>query len=132
MEVDAQVCFVPPVCDRSHRVTAQYAAAKSFMDGLDDTIRSVEAAWQLPGAIKSRGREMLAFPDEGGKFPRDPMVGLDKDLTAQAALRVRISCTCTVLFWDSCGLVFRSDCCDCGYHVPKSFCMRPYCALDVR
>lgn len=59
------------------------------MDGLDATIKSVEAAWQLPGPIKSRGREMLAFPDEGGKFPRDPLEGLDRSLTAQDALRVR-------------------------------------------
>jgi hypothetical protein len=63
-------------------------AGKSFMDGLDATVKKVEASWTLPGAIKSRSREMFAFIDDGGQFPRDPLDGLDRELTAQEALKV--------------------------------------------
>lgn len=64
------------------------AAEKLFMEGLDDTIKSVQGPWKLPDAFRTRTREMLAYTDEGGKFPRDPLEGLDKDLTAQEALKV--------------------------------------------
>lgn len=73
------------------------------MDGLDDTMKSVEAPWKLPDAINSRTRELLAYPDQGGKLPRDPLDGLDRRLTAQEALRVRkISCRRPVVLCSTC------------------------------
>lgn len=74
-------CMLTQVCD----------AASTFMDGLQDTMRQVEKPWTLPDALDSKVRNMLDVTGEGEDTARDPLDGLDRDMTAQDALRVCFS-----------------------------------------
>jgi hypothetical protein len=81
---------LPPLMLPERLLSCCAAAPRSAAAKAGKPSRLLDGNWKLPEGGKSRGRQVLAFTDQGGAQARDPLEGLERSMTAPESLKVRM------------------------------------------